>query len=119
MNLKIHIERLILDGLPVTTVQGAELQAAVKSELERLLGDGGSGRLPELHRGVVLDRAGGETIRLAGGDKSSNLGFQIAGAVHRGLAESFSSHSEPLAESRSGVFVSGAAGQSTNHSATR
>ena len=99
MNLNIRIERLILDGLPLTTMQGRELQAAVEFELARLLVDGG--RLPELPAGIAVERVAGETIRLAGDVKPSGLGFQIAGAVHSGLAKGFSARAMPGSSRRS------------------
>ena len=37
MNINLHIERLILDGLPITRQQGPHVQAAVEAELTRLL----------------------------------------------------------------------------------
>ena len=39
MRINVHIERLILDGLPVTSLQGPEVGAAVETELARLLLD--------------------------------------------------------------------------------
>jgi hypothetical protein len=41
MNINLHIERLILDGLPITGSQGELVQAAAEAELARLLTDGG------------------------------------------------------------------------------
>ena len=37
MNIRLHIERLILDGLPVNSVQSPQVKAAVEAELTRLL----------------------------------------------------------------------------------
>jgi len=36
MNISLHIERLILEGLPITSNSGPQLQAAVEAELTRL-----------------------------------------------------------------------------------
>ena len=41
MNINVHIERLILDGLPVKGSDGSIIQAAVETELSRLLGEQG------------------------------------------------------------------------------
>ena len=41
MNIRIHIERLILDGLPITHSQGPLVQAAVEAELTRLFTENG------------------------------------------------------------------------------
>lgn len=37
MNISLHIERLILEGLPITSNSGPQLRAAVEAELTRLL----------------------------------------------------------------------------------
>jgi len=41
MNIKVSIERLVLDGLPVSSAQGSLIGAAVETELARLLATGG------------------------------------------------------------------------------
>ena len=41
MNINVSIERLVLDGLPVSSAQGSLLGAAVETELARLLATGG------------------------------------------------------------------------------
>ena len=40
-NIHLHIERLILDGLPIERAQGPHVQAAVEAELARLLTENG------------------------------------------------------------------------------
>jgi hypothetical protein len=45
--VRLHIERLLLDGLPLTATQGARLQASLEGELARLIAgrrDGDKGR---------------------------------------------------------------------------
>ena len=37
MNIELHIEHLILDGLPLSRNQGMDVQAAIEVELTRLL----------------------------------------------------------------------------------
>ena len=83
MNINVHIERLVLDGLPVTSSQGSLVQAAVEAELARLLTAEGlsaeflaGGAMPSL-------RAGG--IHLTKDSNPTQLGQQIAQAVHGGL----------------------------------
>jgi hypothetical protein len=41
MKINLHIDRLVLDGLPVTDGDGARVRAAVVAELARLLAGGG------------------------------------------------------------------------------
>ncbi len=83
MNINLHIERLVLDGVAVAPGERPRLQAAVETELARLLAEGG---LSEELRGggaVPSVRAGG--IRLTGQGDAAGLGRQIAGAVYRGI----------------------------------
>ncbi len=52
MKINVHIERLILEGLPVSSWQGSQIRSAVQKELTRLLLAGG---LPdELRGGIAL-----------------------------------------------------------------
>jgi hypothetical protein len=86
MNVTLHIERLILDGLDVRPGDRPHLQAAVEAELTRLLGEGGiapglaaGGAVPAL-RGGSVQMGGG-----AGGKSAAGLGSQIAQAVYGGI----------------------------------
>jgi hypothetical protein len=40
MKINLHIERLVLDGLPISRRDGPAIETAVRSELSRLLGSG-------------------------------------------------------------------------------
>ena len=90
MNINVSIERLVLDGLPVTSAQGSLLGAAVETELVRLLATGGlemglqsGGAWPSLPVDVVLLTA----------SKPAQLGQQIAQAVYGGIGHEQSSKS--------------------------
>jgi hypothetical protein len=90
MNINFHIERLVLDGLPVSSAQGSLLGAAVETELARLLGTGGleaslqlGGAWPNLPVSVVQLTA----------SKPAQLGQQIAKAVYGGIGQKQSSTS--------------------------
>jgi hypothetical protein len=85
MNINLHIERIILEGLPVAAGQGAAVQAAIEAELTRLLAENG------LASHLM---SGGATPRIAAGEVQSSdessalqLGQQIARAVHEGIAQ--------------------------------
>ncbi len=85
MNINLHIERLILDGLPIEPRQRAQVQAAVETELARLLVAGGvnsgllsGGALPSLRAGA---------IQLTNESNARQLGTQIAGAVYGGIGK--------------------------------
>jgi hypothetical protein len=42
--IALHIERLVLDGLPLTAAQAVRMQASLERELARLIADGGDVR---------------------------------------------------------------------------
>ena len=85
MNIHVHIERLILDGLPVTTAQGPLVQAAVESEISRLLG--ADGLSASLRVGGALPSVAGGTIELRSNPGPVDLGKQIATAVSGALGQ--------------------------------
>jgi hypothetical protein len=85
MNITIHIERLILDGLPVATHQGPLVQAAVEAELTRLLASGGLS--DTLQSGGALYNLRTAGIHLANDGSPVRLGEQIAGAVYGGIGK--------------------------------
>jgi hypothetical protein len=82
MNIQLHIERLVLDGMPLTATEGAAVQAALESDLARLLS---SGNLRGL-TGVALENLSGGEIQIASGSKPARAGNQIAHAVYSSLA---------------------------------
>jgi hypothetical protein len=83
VTVHVHIERLVLDGLPVPPAQRPVLQAAVEAELARRLatGDPRSGPLS----GGTFARLATQTIHLSAQSNAGTLGRQIADAVHTGL----------------------------------
>jgi hypothetical protein len=83
MNIYLHIERLVLDGLPIARSQGAVVQAAVEAELAQLLRDGGLASTWQSGGTVPSVRA--DAIQLAGESSPADLGQQIARVVHGGL----------------------------------
>jgi hypothetical protein len=83
VNIHLHIERLILDGLPVGPGQGARVQAAVEGELARLLA--GGGLAPGLQAGGALPGVSAPSIQLAPGSSPAQMGVQIAQSVYGGI----------------------------------
>lgn len=83
MKIDLHIERLILDGLPIDSGQSAEVQAAVEAELARLLMNGGLDA--GLLAGGALPSLRGGAIQLTNESNGAHLGAQIAQSVHGGL----------------------------------
>ena len=80
--IKVHIERLVLDGLPVTRSQGPQVQAAVEAELSRLMSEGGLA--PELASGGAVPSVRANSINSVG-RSPAQIGRQIAKAVYGGM----------------------------------
>lgn len=82
MKIVVHIERLVLDGLLVTSAQGAHVGAALERELARLLAaDAGVRRL----QGGAVPRVGAPAIALAQQPRPAEIGRQIAQSVYTGI----------------------------------
>ena len=80
-SVELHIEELVLHGLPLTSSQGPVVQAAVETELARLLAAQGlsrssAGAMPHLSAG---------SIQLTKDNKPAHLGHQIDQAIYGGL----------------------------------
>jgi hypothetical protein len=86
MNVNIHIERLVLDGLSVPCPQQTLLQAAVETELQRLITI--NGLSSGLQSGGAISHISGSEIQLTGNAENdpTYLGRQIAQAVCEGVS---------------------------------
>ncbi|HTG14489.1 MAG TPA: hypothetical protein VK747_04385 [Blastocatellia bacterium] len=80
MNINLHIERLIMDGLPVEARHTPLVQEAVEAELTRLLTD--SGLSSGLQTVGVFPRLQADAIQLGGEKMPAQLGQQIAQSVY-------------------------------------
>ena len=80
MNINLHIERLVLDGLAVAPREHARFQAAVEAELTRLLTSDGLSSI--LLSGGTMPHLPATSIQLNDQANPIDLGQQIAGAVH-------------------------------------
>ena len=83
MNINLHIERLVLDGVNSALGQQHLLQNSVTSELTRLLNDGGLAHT--FSEGVDIPWLATSGIQLAA-NKPAELGPQIAQSVYGGIA---------------------------------
>ena len=83
MNINIHIERLILDGLSITDSQRPVVQASVEAELVRLLA--ADGLASQLQTGGMVPHLPGSNIQLTGDNNPNVLGQQIAQSVYGGI----------------------------------
>lgn len=85
MRINVHIERLVLEGLPATAHQAAEIQRAVETELAGLLARGGLSR--ELRGGIAVPRVRAGILQLGPDNRPAQLGRGIARAVHSGIGD--------------------------------
>lgn len=84
MNVNLHIERLVIDGLSVGGRDGPLIEAALAAEITRLIGEGGlDGRLDH-GRALPLIRT--EPIARPAAD-AAGLGRQIGRALVGGIGQ--------------------------------
>ena len=83
MKINLHIERLILDGLPISPDQKHLVQASVEAELSRMLSEGGLAQ--ELASGGAVPSVGAGEIQVASGEASHGLGKKIAKSLYKGI----------------------------------
>jgi hypothetical protein len=85
MTLRIHIERLILDGLPITHSQGPLVQAAVEIALSRLFAENGLAEY--LRTGITVPSVRANGIQVTSENDPTQLGTQIAQSVYSGIGD--------------------------------
>jgi hypothetical protein len=83
MNVRLHIERLILEGLPLEAGQEPAIQAAVEAELGRLIAE--QGIVPGLCKGKELAFVRGSDFFAYSSDTPMGFSKKIGGAVHGGF----------------------------------
>lgn len=87
MRIDVRIDRILLDGIPLTAAQAGRLGPAIEAELGRLLATGDS--WPE--HGRHLTRIGGPAVRLraTGGfglqAAEPGLAGRIAASLHQSI----------------------------------
>ncbi|SFN69957.1 hypothetical protein [Nitrosospira briensis] len=85
MNINLHIDRLILDGVNIHHSQRHLLHKSVESELTRLFTEGG---VPQhLVRGGASPHVPASPIHMVGGSDPVRLGRQIARSVYGGIGK--------------------------------
>ena len=82
MNVRLHIDRLVLDGIDVAAGDRPRLQAALEAELTRLVTE--RGVAGELANGAALPSVRAPQISIAGSN-ARQIGTAIAGAVFGGV----------------------------------
>ena len=83
MQIELHIERLVLDGIPVSPRDRGALQASVEMELTRLLTEGGLST--DLSGGIALPSLRAGSLSLSSDGSPAQLGARIARAVYDGI----------------------------------
>jgi hypothetical protein len=83
MRIVVHVERLVLEGLPLERRDGEVVRAAVTRELTRLLGTGVPPQA--LATGGSLPSVSAPPIQLGAAAAPARVGREIARSVHRGL----------------------------------
>ena len=83
VNVNLHIERLVLDGVNILPAQRHLLQSSVTTELTRLITEGGLSH--SLAQGAALPRISTGGIQLTSGNDPTQLGQQIAQSVYGGI----------------------------------
>jgi len=84
MNINVHIERLVLDGLPVARHQAPLIQTAVEAELARLIT--AEGLAPSLKSaGGATPTVNAPGIQFTSDSSPAQIGQEIARAVYGGI----------------------------------
>ena len=85
MNIRIHIDRIVLDGLSLRPNSRNQLGDAIKRELERLLTENG---LPEAWNAArAVSAARGTDISLPADGSPIQLGARAARSIYGSLGE--------------------------------
>jgi hypothetical protein len=82
MNLRLHIERVVLDGLDLSQAEAERVRVGLEAELSALLQAGGLS--PELLGGGAFPTLGAGSLEAFEG-KPQGLASQTAQAVYRGI----------------------------------
>jgi len=83
MNINLHIERLVLEGVGVKLHQKNEMKVAVEAELRQLLINQGIGSTMESSSNCQLVK--GDSISIENISKPTSIGHQIGSAVYKGI----------------------------------
>jgi hypothetical protein len=83
MSIRLHIDRVVLEGIDVAAADRGQLHAALQSELTRLIGE--RGLAPELAGGIAVPSVRAPQIELGATSKPAQIGTAIAGAVAGGV----------------------------------
>lgn len=83
MNVRLHIDRLVVDGFGMQHADGRLVKAAVQNELTRLLT--GNGLRHEFKQGGAVPQVRAGALEAGPKPSPRNLGTQIARSVYGGI----------------------------------
>ena len=83
MKIAVHIERLVLDGLPVRHGQASQVRTALEGELTRLLRMGDVS--PDLLAGGAIPSMRAGTVSVNAQTSGRSVGRDIGRAIYRGM----------------------------------
>ncbi|MEL6763682.1 MAG: hypothetical protein AAFO87_08470 [Cyanobacteria bacterium J06607_6] len=83
MNVNLHIEELVLDGINLSPRQRSQLSAALQAELTRLIAT--EGMSPSLQLGGWRDRLSASNLQLSPDQSPTAMGHHIAQSIYGGL----------------------------------
>lgn len=81
-NVSLHIERLVIAGVPLAGGEAVQLQRSMEREFVRLLRRDGVGGAP---RGTAVPELAAPPIQLSTPFSPAEVGRQIARSVHESL----------------------------------
>jgi len=85
MNIRLHIERLVVDGFGMQHADGRAVKSAVQTELRSLLTD--NGLRHELQQGGALPQVRAGALQVGAKPSPTQLGTQIARSVYGGIGK--------------------------------
>jgi len=85
MKIHVHIERLVLDGLPIDRNSAPLIQEAIQAELSRLFTDSGASQV--LLAGGAITSLRTAPIQLATQSHPETVGQKVANAVYGGFQQ--------------------------------
>lgn len=85
MNIRLHIDRLVLDGLRLNASDGALLKASLEAELGRLLSERGLNG--EIAAGGALPRIDAAPMQVTRDATPAQIGSGIARSMFSGIGK--------------------------------
>ena len=84
MNLHVRIEHVVLEGLPLHAHDGDLVQAAIRTELQRLFTE--QGMPADMQLGIGPDGVHAPRLRLDASPHAGDIGVQIGAGIYHAVA---------------------------------